>query len=241
MGQYLVTTRPMEKPLTKSYEGCFEVINVPVTSLEPNDAFNASEISVFDPDIAVFTSSYGVDLYFDRFRGDFSSKVSFVSIGNETAKALRKWGKESKIPEKRTSEGVMNLISGSEGKKVALFVSSKSNGIIQSYLEKQSIEHIVGVLYRAEALPGTEIAEKALHKDCFGLIITSSFEAREIFQNHLDKDQMKRLCAEKKIFAIGKTTERELQSLGIHVSAPVGKSDLGKLLEEINKKYCGNK
>lgn len=241
MGKYIVTTRPLEKLLPDPNEVCFEVINVPVTSLVPNDSFDVSEIRKFDPDIAIFTSSYGVDLYFGRFKGDFNSKVSFVSIGAETAKTLRKWGKESIIPEKKTSEGVVQLLSQTNGKKVALFVSSKSNGIIQSYLEEEHIKHFVGVLYGAEALTGTEIVEKAMHKDCFGLVVTSSFEAREIFQNAIDKSQTEQLCAEKKIFAIGKTTEMELHKLGIPVSAPVGNSDLNKLLKEISKKYCGNK
>ena len=241
MGQYLITTRPLAKPLPRSREGCFEIINIPVTSLEPNDSFDVSEITKFSPDIAVFTSSYGVDLFFGRFNGNFSSKVSFISIGAETAKALRKWGREAIIPEKMTSEGIVDLLSKNEGKKVALFVSSKTNGIIQAYLEKKQIEHRVGILYSAETVKGTEIVEKAMHRDCFGLIITSSYEARAIFQKNLDKAQTKKICSEKKIFAIGKTTEMELNNLGIPVSEPVGMSDLDKLLKEIGAKYCGDK
>lgn len=243
MDRYIVTTRPSAKALAGSPESCFHVLNVPVTSLEPNDAFDASVITGFNPDIAVFTSTYGVDLFFGRFNGDFSSKVAFVAIGSETAKALSRWGKKATVPERRTSEGVVQLLSGTNytGKSIVLFVSSKSNGIIQSYLEEHHTRHIVAVLYSAEVLPAADFAEKVLHSECLGIVVTSSFEARAIFEHALDKGQVAELCAEKKVFAIGKTTERELQALRIPVSVPVGKSDLEKLLEEISRKYCENK
>lgn len=240
MGKYILTTRPTAKHSPAKRVRCLEVINVPVTSLEPDVNFNLSDISDFDPDVAVFTSSYGVDLFFDRFKGNLDSRVTFVSIGSETAKALKKRGKESLIPENKTSEGVVELLSGKQfdGSKIALFVSSKSNGIIQSYMDKNNVNYVVGVLYIAKNISDPSFIDKILEENCLGVVVTSSFEARAIFENIPDNDQKKRICSEKRIFAIGKTTERELVKLGVPVSHPAGKSNLTELLEQIGEKYC---
>ncbi len=240
MGKFIVTTRPSAKIAPKSAAGCFDVINVPVTALEANDNFRPSVISEFNPDVAVFTSTYGVDLFFSVFKGSFSQEVTFIGIGNETAKALERWGKEAVIPAKRTSEGVVQLLSQDKysGLSVALFVSSKSNGIILDHLQKSHTRHTVGVLYNARVLKAADFVPKVLHSECFGIVVTSSFEARAIFEHLLNPSQREKLCSEKRIFAIGGTTEKELRELGVKTSEPVGRSNLNLLLNEISKKYC---
>lgn len=220
--------------------GCFKITNVPVTYLRPSDDFNSNSVSEFQPDMAIFTSSYGVELYFDRFEGDFGDEVILVSIGKETARALKERGRQSIVPDIKTSTGVVELLSSkfSEKTKVAVFISSKSNGIIQSYLEKNHIKNLVSVLYHAEPLLEKTFAEKVFHKDCFGIIVTSSFEARSIFETILDQPSKSKLCNEKKVFSIGKTTSEELEKLGVPVSQPQGNSNLGELIREIEKEYC---
>lgn len=240
LNKYLITTRPAEKNTIIEQNYCFQVVNVPVTALRPNKEFQILEVERFNPDVAIFTSSYGVKLYFDYFDGTLGGEVAVISIGNETASELSSRGRRSLVPEVKTSNGVIELLKElfSSAKRVAVFVSSRSNRVIQGYLEEQNIGHLVSTLYHGEELPGKDFAYSLLQGDCIGAVITSPFEAQTIFNNILGPSEREILLSGKKIFSIGKTTSDELKKLGVPVSKPEGKSDLEKLVDSISKEYC---
>lgn len=240
LNRYLITTRPTQKTVTVGKQGCFEVLNIPVTELTPNDNFDLSELDQFDPGIAIFTSSYGVDLFFDHFHGKLQKGVIVISIGESTSNSLKRWGIKSILPMEKTSQGVVDSLENilHKNAKIALFVSSKSNRIIQSYLEEKKIEHKVTVLYIANPVAGDEFRNNALKTDCFGIVVTSSFEARTIFDEIFNDDETALLLEKRRIFSIGNTTTKELERLKIPISPPNGESDLGKLLNDIQKMYC---
>ncbi len=241
--RYLLTTRPASKVSTKIVKNCFELINVPVTELKSKPGFDTKIINEFNPEIAVFTSSYGVDLYFDQYEGSFRKGVVFIAIGNETSNSLTKKGFNSIIPDIKNSNGVVELLDKKYARsmKVALFISSKSNGIIQEYLERTGRPHITTVLYDVVPVEGNTFLKMALQEDCFGIIVTSSYEARVIFGDLLNGNEKEILCRNRKIFAIGNPTAEQLRKLHITVTQPVGHSDLQQLVDEIEKKYCNQK
>ena len=241
--RYLLTTRPASKATSKIQKNCFDLINAPVTELKPNPGFASKDVNEFDPEIAVFTSSYGVDLYFDHYMGSFKKDVVLIAIGNETAGSLAKRGFRAVVPETRNSSGVVELLEQKypHGMKVALFISSKSNGVIQEYLERTGRPHMTSLLYKADPIRENVFLNKALDVKCFGIIVTSSYEARVIFGNLLDKTEKERLLESKKIFAIGAPTADQLEKLKIPVAQPLGHSDIQELVNDIGKAYCSQK
>lgn len=240
MKRYLITTRPILKKDEQTDGKCFGILNVPVTELSPNRGFNPVAEREFSADYSIFTSSYGVELFFGHFSSSMGKSTVPVAIGNRTAQSIRNRGFTPVVPDEKTSTGVVKFLEKhlERGNRVSLFVSSKSNGIIQSYLEKNGISHMISVLYSAEILHENSFLERALDSHTFGVIITSSFEARAIFKGLLNKEQIKELTETKKIFSIGKTTTEELKKLGIKVDLPQGESDLEKLIMAIEKEYC---
>lgn len=240
MARFILTTRPAEKQPPEVSSACFDILNIPVTRLEINSDFNMSSVVEFRPSIAIFTSSYGANAFL--LAGDLpaDSSIRFIAIGDETAKVLgRRYG-DIVVPVDKSSEGVISLLESIAGphERVALFVSSRSNRAIEHYLQERGVEYLVEELYFAESLSGTVFREKVLHADCFGLILTSSYEARIVFSEILDEQEKSLLLLDKKVFAIGKTTAGTLSEMKIPVSEPLGESNLKKLVAAIDHLYC---
>lgn len=241
MSRFIITTRPEEKTIPAISSRCFEIVNIPVTRLRVNSKFSIAEISEFNPDIAIFTSTYGSEIFLDAGgKAALGHETKIIAIGNRTADVLEKTFPDVIVPEEQTSKGVVNVLRGMvEGrKKVALFVSSKSNGIIDQYLSEAGINHITSELYFSDVLQRKDFIDASLKEECFGIILTSSYEAKVIFTKMLDKEQRDEVVSRCRIFAIGKTTAETLLELGIQVSKPSGKSNLEKLIREIDNTFC---
>ena len=240
MEKYIITTRPGEKGNADVTSVCFDLVNIPVTKLEVNTGIEASTVMKFGPSLAIFTSSYGANAFLKMPNAQLSSGVKIVAIGEETAKALRQKFDSVIVPGKKTSEGVIELLEHllKPGERVVLFVSSRSNGAIEHYLQEHGVEYLLEELYYAESIPGEEFKESALKPECFGIILTSSYEASIVFTEILTSDDIQALLLDKKIFAIGRTTANTLANLKIPVSEPLGESDFRELVKNIDRLYC---
>lgn len=238
--KYLITTRPEEKVSEMPGSLCFDTINIPVTRLEVNTEFEPGIITEFEPSIAIFTSTYGASAFLERWPGTLASGTKVLAIGNATAEVLKGTFPDVAVPEERSSAGIISLLGRivRPGERVVLFVSSRTNGVIERFLRENEVEYLSEELYYSEELPAEEFYSSATDPDCFGIIVTSSYEARVIFEELLDKDEINEMLMGRKIFSIGKTTSKTLMELGIPVSEPYGESSLEELIEGIDRMYC---
>lgn len=221
---------------------CFDFVNVPVTELTVKETFRPSTVKEFNPTVAIFTSPFGADIVLEGGSLETYANSRVIAIGKRTASALEgKFGSVT-VPEDQSSLGVISLLERLlvPEDRVVLFISSRSNGMISRYLQEKGITALVEELYHAEKLPADEFKKAISDNDCFGLIVTSSFEAEVIFSDMLDYSEKQEILRKRRVFAIGRTTASTLHGLNIPVSEPVGKSDLPKLVEAIDEKYCAS-
>lgn len=240
MRRFIITTRPEEKVTGETESRCFDIVNIPVTELRINSTFEPVIVDRFRPTAAIFTSSFGAEIILNSGSLNTYEGVRIIAIGKKTASTLRTVFPDVLVPEDESSEGVISMLEHilEPGERVVLFVSSRTNGFIGKYLQERGIEILTEELYYSESLPGERLRNAAGEPDCFGIIATSSFEATVIFTEILDPGEKQKFLLSKKVFAIGKTTSKTLDELGIPVSEPVGRSNLRKLIEEIDLKYC---
>lgn len=240
MSKFIITTRPEQKGNSVVSSRCFDIMNIPVTSLKVNTKLNFSEIREFDPDIAIFTSTFGSRIFLELDGSTLKDNVKIIAIGSKTAEVLSERYKDVIVPGEQTSTGVVSTLKEimRVGEKIALFVSSKSNGLIDRYLKSIGAKHHTYELYLAEIVHKNNLTERILDRECFGIVVTSSYEARAIFSEILNANQRREAISGCHIFAIGKTTAETLLELDIPVSEPIGQSNIKKLIEEIDKSFC---
>lgn len=243
MRRKIILTRPSEKAHGPFKGKCFETVNISVTRLVQNVEIDPRRIRSFGPTVCVFTSTKGAEIFLSLFPVDSLPGIRPVAIGDKTAEVLSSRYGEVAVPSEKTSQGINALLDGiiSSEDRIVLFSSAQSNGIILKYMVERKWNHLLAVLYDAETLDIEPLVQELAKDDCFGLVLTSSMEANAIFNKLNSKFLIDQDISGKHIFAIGKTTSRTLMDLGIRVSSPVGKSDLEKLLEEIELEYCGQK
>lgn len=239
----IITTRPDQKGSGILPSRCVEIVNIPVTRLVRNKFLDPQAIMDFNPTIGVFTSSLGSQIFLEMFPGKSLSEMLPIAIGTKTAEALSRKYSEIRVPAKKTSTGVNLMLDSiaSASDRIALFSSSKSNGVVLKHLEKKKWPHLSVELYDAEPLEIGDLAREIMKAECFGLIVTSSMEARTIFDSSEWKNIPPKALGNKHIFAIGETTLNTLIEMGIKVSNPVGKSNLQELVEALESEYCKEK
>ena len=241
--KFIVTTRPEAKDNAGYSSRCFAIVNVPVTSLKLNKDLDDAKIRNFKPDVVIFTSAYGTQTALDRFPDIFATKPEAVAIGEKTAEALVAAGLPCRLPEVRTSEGVIEIIRNNawQNMKIILFTSSKSNRIIENFLADHGYFFIPVRLYDAVPVDSTAFIQQISSPSCFGVIITSSHEAKVVHAALSDGKINTALLRNVKFFAIGAPTARTMLELNLKVSDPPGESDIRELLTKIDHIYCGRK
>ena len=233
--QWIVVTRPEDKKQDEQVSRHLEVRNFPVTQLK-RLPFEPQEFTDFGPDVVVFTSTVAADIIGES-QIAFKEGTEFVAIGRKTADALKRMGIDPIVPEIMTSEGVIDLISGrfSNQRRIALMSSDKSNGAIENYLRKAGYQERTFTLYDSIPLPIDGLRPLIDSLDCFGIIITSSYEARIVFgPSGIAKDSIR---PDLHVFAIGDVTRRTLREIGMMVSEPFGESDIAGLIRNIERTY----
>ncbi|KAA8923466.1 uroporphyrinogen-III synthase [Thermoplasma sp.] len=223
MRKYVLSTRPEEKANTVD-GGCFSVLNVPVTRLEPIDIDYDSVIGQ-DVECLAFTSSYGARLFFERAS---RKNFGYLGIGRSTCEEIRKNGYDCEYPERMDSEGLADLIlSRCRNVKVALIRSENANEIVNERIRGR-IDFIDIRNYRVVPT-GIDIAAYLMDEGCLGIIVTSSMEAR------ISIPAIR--ASGRPVFSIGSVTSKTLEEAGIHPTIS-GNSDFEDLVEKIRRYIC---
>ena len=228
----IVTTRPAIKSRSTREPFGTRILNIPLTEIVPLEQdWNA--VREFNPDILVFTSTVAGNIFMEASPLNQSANPKVVAIGMKTAEVLKKRFSDVCVPEDQSSSGIIDYFRSTDfgSRRIALFTSARSNRLVNNFLKENGYNFMQVDLYDARPSPGKEIIECLFRDEVLGIILTSSQEA-EIFASIAGTYRNR-----KPLFAIGKTTADTMRRLGLDVSEPLGKSDLGGLAEEIFSKF----
>ncbi|CAC11713.1 hypothetical protein [Thermoplasma acidophilum] len=220
---FVLSIRPEEKA-QRTGGACFDILNVPVTRLEPIPV-DYTDLIRSGVDCVAFTSSYGVRLF---FKNAPVKNFRYFGIGKSTCEEVRKYGYDCEYPEKMDSEGLADMIiSHCSGRKVALIRSANANEIVNEKIMGH-VDFIDLRNYRA-VNTNVDLTPYMAKEECMGIIVTSSMEA---------KIAMPAIKATgKPVYSIGSVTTKTLEEAGIH-PAISGNSDFVDLVEKIKKYLC---
>lgn len=220
---FILSIRPEEK--AEDIDGmCFDILNVPVTRLEPIPV-NYADLIGSGVDCIAFTSSYGVRLF---FRDAPVKNFRYFGIGKSTCEEVRRYGYDCEYPERMDSEGLADMIiSHCSGRRVALIRSASANEIVNEKLTGH-VDFLDIRNYRA-VRTDADLMPYMTKEECMGIIVTSSMEAR------IAMPAIK--ATGKPVYSIGGVTTRTLEEAGIR-PAISGNSDFTDLVEKIKKYLC---
>ena len=161
--------------------------------------------SVPKSDWIFFYSKNGVKYFFERLEDnnrDIPKNVQWAAIGKGTAKLLKtKIQKIDFTGTGNTLETATEFLKLAKGQTVLFPQAKHSRKTIQRLLEKNITSKNL-IVYKNEMKAQVSVP------DCDGLVFTSPMNAKAYFKDRV-------LFDDQKIFAIGRTTEKTLVSMGI--------------------------
>lgn len=155
------------------------------------------------------------------------NRATVVAVGPKTRRELEKHGvKVDIVPPKYSSEGIVESFEkiNIKGKTVAIPRSSKSSRYLTQSLEELGANVLEVPIYEC-ALPTDrskvlELINDLLKGKIDVLTFTSSFTARNLFKiasEHALADEFVKCLAKPVVAAIGPTTQKTLEELGVIV------------------------
>jgi uroporphyrinogen-III synthase len=115
--------------------------------------------------------------------------------------------------------------------------SSSGSPVLMNELSGRSYEVAEIRLYDLEENVATELGNELKTGNYFGILVTSSMEAR-IFGKILHSMNIDTKEIGLKVFAIGDPTASALRNMGIGTDPPEGDSDIETLVKAISDTYC---
>lgn len=241
MIRILITTRPENKAGKPLERGCIKTVNFPLTRI----VYTISEDRIreeflrFDPDVLVFTSIAGSSRFLQAVDPGELKRCRIFCIGDVTAIPFRNAGLNYNVPSPKTSLGLARAIQENCGSGSRIMVARSSSGspVLTNELSGRSYEVNEINLYDLEENVTTELGNELRTGNYFGILITSSMEAR-IFGKILHSLNIDTKKTGLKVFAIGDPTASALGEMGIDTDPPEGDSDIESLVKGISDMYC---
>jgi uroporphyrinogen III methyltransferase/synthase len=207
-------------------------------------------------DFTIFMSVNGVTSLIASLE-DLVSKANFleklnratiVAVGPKTRRELEKHGiKVDLVPLRYSSEGIVESFKKTniKGKGVAIPRSSKSNRYLTQELEKLGANVLEVPIYEC-ALPTDRSKVLAFINDLLKekidvLTFTSSFTARNLFKiasEYSLAHEIRKCLANLVIVAIGPTTQRTLEELGVKVDVVPKEYTIEAMMDALVRYVC---
>ncbi len=187
----------------------FKVLSLPLIRTVPLN---------FDPpqerfDMVIFQSPKAVNYYISK--ASLPTGARIVAVGEKTRKTLEKRGVHVDfVPQNNTAEGIVEELPDGEGRLVLVPRSEQGRTEVIEGLRRKGYRVVPLNVYRTgcRTHPPQKV-EEALRRSGF-IVFASPSAVRCLFAN-LQRDRV--LCASEGVVvvAIGKTTKRELENLGL--------------------------
>ncbi len=173
-------------------------------------------------DILIFTSSLGVDKFFERAHP--AKNIRIVSVGPKTAKKVEEHGCSSEIIPEFSSEHFAEYLGDIGGKTVGIARAEVPNPELMNSLISKGATVVEAPAYRL--LPAGDIISGLL-KGVHAIIFTS---AKSFGSSGFNRENAKKL----KVIAIGKKTAEAMRIQGV-IPDIVGDGTLESCLDILNR------
>jgi uroporphyrinogen-III synthase len=235
----------------------FDTVFASPIDLKTNDSpeFEAflQGISYGDVDIVVLTSSTAVKCTFElaQKHGQVEElsrglrQALVIAIGPVTAKTAEKeWIKVETLPDKFTSEGLVQLLSGMDlqGKQVMILRSDQGSEVLMKGLESSGAtvkEITVYKLTKVKAgRPLLDMFYKGVRGEIDVFVFTSSMSAKSFIdeaRKHYSDEEVDDMLDCAVIAAIGEPTQKTLEDMGVRVDIMPERATFEDLLKAIKQ------
>lgn len=259
-----MTTLGILRPLDRQEESVelarkmgFDTVFASPIDLKTNDSpeFEAflQGLAYGDVDIVVLTSSTAVKSTFELAKkyGQVEElsrglrQVQVIAIGPVTARTAEKeWIKVDTLPEKFTSDGLVQLLAekGIQGKQVVILRSDQGSDVLMKGLTGSGAsvkEIVVYKLTRVKASrPLLDMFYKGVRGEIDVFAFTSSMSAKSFIdeaRKHYSDEEVDDMLDCAVIAAIGEPTQKTLEDMGVRVDIMPKKATFEDLLKAIGE------
>jgi uroporphyrinogen-III synthase len=244
-----------EESVELAHKMGFNTVFASPIDLKTNDSPEFTEflqgLSYGDVDIVVLTSSTAVKSTFELARrhgqveelSQWLRQTLVIAIGPVTARTAEKeWIKVDTLPEKFTSDGLVDLLSrkGIKGKQVAILRSDQGSDVLRKGLEASGATVKEITVYKLTKVKAGRTLLDMFYKGVRGEIdvfaFTSSMSARSFIdeaRKHYPDEEIDDMLDCAVIAAIGEPTKKTLEELGVRVDIMPKDATFEALLQAI--------
>ncbi len=244
----------LEESIKLARSAGFKVIAVPMIDVldktDSNFGGFVERVMGGEVDYVIFTSANGVEFTLLKLDepAEFIEQLNqtdVVAIGPKTEKTLLKNGiKVSMIPGSYSSQGLVDHLTGIEGKVIEIARSSHgAPELVKGLLDKGAVVHETQV-YQI-ITPRDERHRKLLEQALSGEIDIFAFTSSMMVRNFMAiademgiKEKIIRMMNEKTVAAIGKPTADTLSGFGVRVGVVPENYTFEELLRECREHDC---
>ncbi len=206
----------------------YKLINIPLTKTVPITPRNFPDLDQFDG--IAFLSSSAAKYFLAIFDGSESERMKIFSIGNKTSEILRSRFQKIIEPRIHDSDGLCAVIANAGCRNILVPRGEIHDSRFEETLGKYSIKAIEMTVYSYEKGEGQKfLGTREMKKDGSIFVFTSSLEVN-IFKNLTGNAYSKA-----KVFAIGPTTKKTLETNGFRNILGVGNGDFENLIRKIDE------
>jgi uroporphyrinogen-III synthase len=235
----------------------FDTVFASPIDLKTNDSpeFEAflQGLSYGDVDIVVLTSSTAVKSTFElaKKHGQVEElsrglrQAQVIAIGPITARTAEKeWIKVDTLPEKFTSDGLVQLLSekGIRGKQVVILRSDQGSDVLMKGLADSGATVKEIIVYRLTKVkagrPLLDMFYKGVRGEIDIFAFTSSMSARSFIdeaRKHYTDEEVDDMLDCAVIAAIGEPTQKTLEDMGVRVDIVPKKATFEDLLQAVKE------
>lgn len=251
----LAVMRPREK-MAESEEAAkamgFETICASPLEIRTNDvpAFDQflEDLEAGKADLVILTSSTGVasvlELASNRMLAgrfvELMRRTRIIAIGPLTAKAMKESGlKVSGMPDVYSSEGLVDMLGASAGKRIYILRSDHGEGLLLSGLREAGNSVTEVVVYNLVAVDSEKL-DKLVDETVAGKVdvfaFTSALSAQTFIEaagKKVPRDEVVKLLNSRLVAAMGAPTKEKLVAMGIEVHVVPSSATFQGMLEAI--------
>ncbi len=236
MGKEVLLTRPIEEAIKdrETFERFgFKVNLLPTIDFEPLD-FEVPSLEDFD--YVYFGSKRGIRFFLGRV-GTLPSHLKVIAVGEKTARSLKEFGLEPFLVLKGSSDHLLELVKEKKLKAGKILIPTAESYLKKIHkLERFGFKLKVLPVYRTVFVnyPLEEVLEKLNRSEVVIFTSPSTFKGLLI-----NLQNCKEFLKEKKIVAIGKTTEAAILKEGFKVWWKPTEPNIEVLARELAEVFNG--
>jgi uroporphyrinogen III methyltransferase/synthase len=249
-GKRVLVTRPAEQAAefarALAARGA-EAILTPTITIEPPDDVRAAHRCVDELHTyawVVFTSSNGVDAFFDRLASldadaRYFGKVKVAAIGEKTAERLERYGvRPDIVPAEFISEEIARALieAAHPGDRILVYRAAEARDILPAMLADAGLNPTVVAAYRTALAHDAQFAEKVARADV--LTFTSASTVRGFSEQFESAARAAEIARAKTVACIGPITAEAAREAGLRVDVIAQRFSTAGLIDALEAHFA---